>query len=384
VKILQLSSDWKWTGPAAPMLHLLAAQRERGDEVELVCAEPPLDSAASLSLAGVARALGMPPVLTLEPARGVHPLRDARDARRLRALIETRGFDVVHTWHTRDHALALRAAGRRRRAGQTRIVRSYKLAEPIPAHPWNRWLFGPGTDGLVCVSRAAAQANDRLRGGRPTISAFGAVDVERFHPAPPDKAVRESLGLASSQPSATPAVVGIVARAQRHRRFDLLLEAMARLAQADPAARLLIVGRGTHIQETAVVPAARLGIADRVIFSGYRTDDYVDVLRSIDVFTFLVPGSDGGCRALLEAAACGLPAVTTRRGAIPEIVVDGETGILVDERPEALAAAWRTLLDDRARRIRLGAAARRRAELHFTPARLAADVARLYAAIGAA
>jgi glycosyltransferase involved in cell wall biosynthesis len=115
-----------------------------------------------------------------------------------------------------------------------------------------------------------------------------------------------------------------------------------------------------------------------VIFAGYRSDDYTDVLRCIDVFTFLVPGSDGGCRALLEAAACGLPAVATRRGALPEIVVDGETGLLVDERVDAVAVAWRTLLDDPARRAKLGAAARERALRHFDPNRLADQVIALY------
>ena len=102
-----------------------------------------------------------------------------------------------------------------------------------------------------------------------------------------------------------------------------------------------------------------------LLIVGYRSDDYLDVLRCASIFTFLVPGSDGGCRALLEAAACGLPAVTSRRGALPEIVVDGETGLLVDEDPGALASAWQLLLDDGPRRAKLGQAARRRAEAHF-------------------
>ena len=102
------------------------------------------------------------------------------------------------------------------------------------------------------------------------------------------------------------------------------------------------------------------------------------MLRAMDVFTFLVPGSDGTCRALLEAQACGLPAVTTRRGALPEIVVDGETGRVVDESPEALAGAWGALLADAEARARLGAAARRRSEAHFSPERLAKHVLALY------
>jgi glycosyltransferase involved in cell wall biosynthesis len=376
LRILQLTSDWKWTGPAAPMLQLAAAQRAAGHEVALACAPAPPESEPSLR----ARACeaGFAPVLELSRSRGVRPLRDRGDAARLRALVAEREFDVVHTWHTRDHVLALRAAAAPRRAGRTRVVRSYKQADPIPAWPWNRWLFGPGSDALACVSRASAEANRRLRGGRPVGAVYGAVDLARFAPAPRgarDRA-RASLGLAPEH-----RVIGIVARAQRHRRFDLLLDALALVARRDARVRLVVVGRGTHIEETAVAPAARLGIADRVIFAGYRTGDYADVLRCFDVFTFLVPGSDGGCRALLEAAACAIPAVTSRRGALPELVEDGRTGTLVDERPEALAAAWQTLFDDPERRAAVGRAARARAEREWSPERLAASVDALYAAI---
>ncbi len=104
----------------------------------------------------------------------------------------------------------------------------------------------------------------------------------------------------------------------------------------------------------------------------------MDVLRAIDVFTFLVPGSDGTCRALLEAAACGIPAVTSKRGALPEIVIDGVTGILCEEDPETLAGAWRALLDDPARRRSMGENARQRAETAFIPSRFAEEAEALY------
>ncbi|MFP8879558.1 MAG: glycosyltransferase, partial [Myxococcota bacterium] len=98
-----------------------------------------------------------------------------------------------------------------------------------------------------------------------------------------------------------------------------------------------------------------------------------------DIFTFLVPGSDGTCRALLEAAACGLPAVVTRRGSLAEIVIDGETGLVVDEDPDSLADAWGRLLGDPALAAQMGAAARSRAERTFAPAHFAERVAALYA-----
>ena len=371
MRILQLTSDWKWTGPAAPMVELLLALRQRGHEVWLACPPPP--PGATSSLRGRACEAGAAPDLELTRGRGLRPLRDRTEARRLAAWLAEREVDVVHAWHTRDHLLALRAGALRSRGGPA-LVRAWKSAARIPASPWNRWLFGPGTDGLLCVSPGAARAQARLRGGRPLRGAFGAVDPQRFRPAPGRSArLAEELGIAPEH-----VVVGIAARVQRHRRFDLLLEAMARLARAVPDARLVVIGRGTHLEEVARAPARRLGIADRVVFAGYRSDDYVDALRLCDVFSLLVPGSDGGCRAVLEAAACGVPAVTTRRGALPEIVVDGETGILVDERPEALAAAWQALLADPSRRARMGRAARERATRCFTREHLADAVEDLY------
>jgi len=355
------------------MLRLLLAQRVRGHQAELACPDAP--AGAGPGLVERARDAGVEPLCRLGRGRGARWWRDRADTGRLRALLRAHRFDVIHAWHTRDHALAWRAAGPRRQGEGPRIVRSYGRAQRISRWPWNRLLFGAGTDALLCVSREAARANAGLCRGRPVVGAFGAVDVGRFQPGPAPETVRASLGLEPQH-----RVVGIVARVQRHRRFDLLLEAMRELAAGDPDARLLVVGRGTHLDDLAREPASRLGIADRVIFAGYRQGDYADVLRAMDLFTFLVPGSDGTCRALLEANACGIPAVTSRRGALPEIVLDGETGLLVDERPDALCAGWRSLLGDPERRLRMGRAARRRAERHFAPAVLADAVERLYGA----
>jgi glycosyltransferase involved in cell wall biosynthesis len=376
LKVLQLTGDWKWTGPAEPMVQLALGLRERGHTVDLACAAPPPGEDRGVAIEAARR--GVAPLLTFAAGRGVRPIGDAGVSRTLARLVRSERYDVVHAWHTRDHVLALRARGLRSSlfgapAVVPAVVRSWRRAEPPGNGPWTRWLFGSGCEGLVCVSPGAAAAAAPLRGGRPVAGCFGAVDLETFRPDPGAETAREALGL---PPEAL--VVGIVARIQPHRRFDVLLDAAARLFEAEPRARLVVVGRGTRRTELAEEPARRLGIADRVVFAGWRGPDYGAVLRSIDLFTFLVPGSDGTCRALLEAAACGIPAVTSRRGALPEIVSDGETGVLVDETPEALAAAWLLLLRDPARRRELGANARKRAESAFTPGRFAAEVEALY------
>jgi alpha-1,6-mannosyltransferase len=278
----------------------------------------------------------------------------------------------VHVWHTRDHVLGLRAlagAG----GGGPRLVRSWRRIGPPP--PWERWLLGTAA-GLLCASPAAAAGAARWRRGRPTAGAFGAVDLARFRPGRPDPGVRASLGLAPEH-----RVVAVAARVQPHRRFDLLLAAAERLFRQDPLARLLVVGRGTRRAELAERPAECLGIRGRIAFAGYRRGDYPDVLRAADVFTLLAPGSDGGCPALLEAAACGLPAVVPRRAPLGEIVVPGVTGLVVEESAGALAGAWGELLTQPERRLALGAGARRRAEERFAPDQLAAQADALYRAV---
>lgn len=370
MRILQTSSDWKWTGPAAPMLELALALRARGHAVELACPEAPEGEAG---LAARARAAGLPPALALSRGRAARPLRDRDDVRRLRAHLADGGFDVVHAWHTRDHVLARRAGAGRRRAEAPALVRSWPRAE-APRSPGHRALLGPFADAVWCVSPESAARLAPLRRGRPVAGGFGAVDLARFRPGPSAPAARARLGLAAGD-----RVVGTVARVQPQRRFDLLLAAAARWLHGDPRARLVVVGRGTRRAELAERPAARLGIADRVVFAGHVDAGYPELLRALDVFTLLAPGSDGTCRAALEAAATGLPAVVTARGALPEIVRPGETGLVVPEDPDALARAWQELLASPERRARMGAAARRRAESRFAPARLAAEVEALYA-----
>lgn len=353
------------------MLQLGLALRAHGHFVALACPEAP--DASMRSLAGEARIAGLAPSITLSHGRAASWLGERSDVEALQHFLEEQAIDIVHTWHTHDHLLALRASRTRRRQKKTKLVRSYRVAERIAPWPWNRWLFGPGTDGLLCVSPETARRNVALRGGRPVAAAFGAVDHARFSPKPRNLDVMRALGLSPEHQ-----VVGIVARVQPHRRFDLLLDACEILFRENSQARFLVIGRGTRRAELLDEPVRQRGLADRVLLAGYRHQDFADVLRCIDVFTFLVPGSDGTCRALLEAAACGIPAVTSSRGALLELVEHERTGLIVPEAPQALATAWQALLKNESLRSRLGAAAHLRAQVIFTPQNYAQSVEQFY------
>ena len=292
MKILQLTSDWKWTGPAEPMIHAVVGLRARGHAVD--AAFPATPPGYGDALAERAHARGVVPVY--EPARGqgYWPLRDGGEVRRLRAFLREREYDVVHAVHARAQILARLALGRRRE--RTALVTTWTHGEPIPARPWNRWLYGPrGCDGLAVLSERLAERTRAWLGATPERIGVveGVVDTDRFAPRPRRAELAESLGLKPDQ-----RVVGLIARLQPHRRVDLILEALRRALADAPGLRLLVVGRGTRAREVLDEPARALGLEHAVIRAGYlRGDDYLDTLALIDALVYLVPGSDGACRA---------------------------------------------------------------------------------------
>jgi glycosyltransferase involved in cell wall biosynthesis len=361
------------------MLALMNALRARGHQVDLVCPEAPSDSNRSLWQEATKRNLD--PIRPVEAMRSAISPGDAERVRRLRGWLETDElagpYDIVHCWHSRDHVLAARALQlgtfRMSRASRTRLVRSLSHADEITAWPWNRWLFGPACDGLICVSDQVVEMNRPLRRGRVISATSGAVDLDALEIRRNRRLIRAELGVPEGAK-----LVGVVARMQPHRRFDLLLGALRRIVQEKPDVRLVLIGRGTHADRVVRAPARELGLEANVVFAGYRVDDYADVLGAMDLFTFLVPGSDGTCRALLQAAALGLPLVGMSRGAIPEIISNGQTGLIVSEDPAAIASAWSQLFDDPDRRREMGEAARRDARVRFSPERFAAWIERFY------
>ena len=104
--VLQLTSDWKWTGPAEPMLGLGLALRALGATVDFAFPLGPAE--ATQSLASKSREQGVERVLPLRRGRGLHPVADLGDVGRLRRFFRERRPDLVHCWHTRDHRRAAR------------------------------------------------------------------------------------------------------------------------------------------------------------------------------------------------------------------------------------------------------------------------------------
>jgi glycosyltransferase involved in cell wall biosynthesis len=128
-------------------------------------------------------------------------------------------------------------------------------------------------------------------------------------------------------------------------------------------ARVLVVGDGPE-REALAARAAAAGIAERVTFVG-STRDVIGLYAAMDVLV-LPSLQEGSPNVVLEAMACGLPVVASAVGGVPEIIDEERTGYLVAPGDaNALARKLALLAHDRARRVQLGRASRRRIEDHF-------------------
>lgn len=159
------------------------------------------------------------------------------------------------------------------------------------------------------------------------------------------------------------------------KRIEDVVEAFVAV---DPRAVLLILGNAYGVDPAALQARAReLGFGDRLIMPG-RIEDSAAALRAVDVFVSCSV-FEGASNAIIEAMAAGLPVVGTAVGGTPEVVMDGETGLLVPARdPVALGQAIARLVLDRPLRARLGAKGLERARRVHDQAHMQRAYAELY------
>jgi glycosyltransferase involved in cell wall biosynthesis len=147
------------------------------------------------------------------------------------------------------------------------------------------------------------------------------VDVQRFHPQWPSKALKREFAFPPNTP-----VVGIVAALRPEKHHELFLQSAALIRRRRPRARFLIVGDGP-LRPRLESLARELQLADAVHFLGVRPD-VPELLALLDVLV-LTSRMEANPVSILEAMATEKPVVATRVGSIPETVLDGQTGYLV-------------------------------------------------------
>jgi glycosyltransferase involved in cell wall biosynthesis len=363
--MMKVCTSRAWGGMEMSMVRSSVGLRSRGHRVIPVCA-PGTPTAIRLC------DLGFTPVLA-DLRIKVHPLQ----AWRLGSLIQKEGVEVVHCDWSRDlFTLVPALLGARR----TPLVLHKHVGVIRPKRLWiHHWLYRR-VDMVVAISeviRANVIAMHPIDPAKVTVIHHG-IDLSRFTPDPQRRArTRASLNLAPDH-----LVVGIVGRIAKAKGHIEFFDMARSVAASEPRARFLVVGEPTHGEEAAgqaiLDLIGRYGIADRVIVTGFR-QDIPEMLEAMDIFAFPSRAEAFGL-ALIEAMAMGLPTVSSNCDGVLDIVVAGETGLMVPPRDGApLAAAVGQLLASADLRARLGQAGRARAHALFGEDRMLRRLEELYA-----
>src|SRR5690348_1742275 len=272
--------------------------------------------------------------------------------RRLATLLNGGRFDIVHAHKFGSNVWGTLFG----RAFHVPVVIAHEHTWSYKGQPLRKWIDGRIVGRLatrfIAVSDADAARmveDEKVASEKVVVMPTGYV----ARPLAPDTDLRSELGLTSETP-----LIGTAVVFRPQKAVEVLLEAHARLLRTMPDVHLVIAGEGptrAEIQRRA----RELSLDGRVHFLGHR-DDVDAILRSLDVAA-LSSDFEGSPLFVLECMANGTPIVATAVGGIPQMVLDGETGVLVPPRdPEALAGAIEHLLVDPERRAVLAAAAANR------------------------
>jgi len=330
-------------------------------------------------LSGAIRVFGVP------LNRKVAPLADLRAVAAIFSILRASKFHAVHTFAPKAGLLGMLAAwlarvpirihtfqgevwASRRGLGRLVLWATDWLTSRLATH---RLVVGSGeksfliASGILPSDKAEVLADGSIAG----------VDLDKFQPDPDArKRIRADLGLRPSE-----LIILFLGRLVRDKGVLDLADAFVRLAPRIPNAALVFVGPDEEDMQAKIVQLANV-VRGRISFAGY-TDRPSRFLAAADVLC-LPSYREGFSTAILEAAACRVPAIATRIYGTENAVVDGVTGQLYEAgNIEQLTCALVRLLEDAQLRSNMGLAARERAVRRFSRTRLTQAMLEYYRSI---
>jgi glycosyltransferase involved in cell wall biosynthesis len=298
---------------------------------------------------------------------------DLSAAWRLSRLVKQLRPDVIHAHDPHGvamAALALSMSGARTPRPLPPLVAARRVDFHIKGNALSRWKYRQ-VDCFICASSAIREmiVADGVPAER-AVTIHEGIDLGRVAAAPRAN-LHEDLWLPHDAP-----IVGNVAALVAHKGQRHLIEAAAIVVKKVPDARFVIAGEG-ELRSMLERQIKEHRLEKHVFLAGFRPD-ILSVHKAFDVFV-MSSLTEGLGTSLLDAMACGKPIVATKAGGIPEVVVDGQTGLLVEPRDdEGMADAIVRLLRDETIRRRMGTAGEARVRERFSSERMVQDTLAVY------
>ena len=290
------------------------------------------------------------------------------------------GIDLVHTniESTLDAGIAAKLAG----LPHISHFRGNTTDSPKPVFDLLTAIMNWDSDLIFAISEATAGIFRRRGYDSKVQVLYNAIELSRFtHPKKEQRVnTRKEWGISPSAP-----VIGSVGRIHPRKHYEPMLRAFPKVLRRFPEARMVIVGPAEQVEERAykaslVELSKSLGITSSLIFVGWRAD-VETALAGFDLFC-ITSLNEGFGRVVAEAMAAGLPVVASRMGALPELVLDGETGLLSEpDDVHALGQSLVKLLASPGLRKNLGRSGRERSYQLFDATRQAEELRAVYEAL---
>ncbi|HEV1995271.1 MAG TPA: glycosyltransferase family 4 protein [Candidatus Acidoferrum sp.] len=353
MRVLYVDLEREWRGGQSQALLTLVGLRERGHEVELLAAQDsPL--AKRVSEAGIK--------VHQVPRFGLR----AWAARAIHSLITRKRFDLVHL--NEPHALT--AAWLAKAHRRLPLLLSRRIGFPLQKNAVSQARYR-AVERFVANSKDVAQSlvDSGIAAERISIVNEG---VEIFPARTPEERskARKHWGVRENEFLFGCVSVFVPEKGQRH-----LIEALPLVRALHPEVRLLLAGDGPCRAELRAL-TKRLGQTEAVLFPGF-IKEVAQVYAALDAFVF--PSEFEGLGTALQAAmAAGLPCISTRRGALAEVVESERTALVAEPNGKEFAAMMLRLINDKELRKNLSKAGRREVEQRFSAGRMVEKTIHVY------
>lgn len=307
--------------------------------------------------------------LDLVPLAPRHEV-DLRAAWQLSRVIRDLRPDVLHAHDPHSVAMGAQALAFVPHVTRAPLIASRRVDFHLKKSSLSRWKYRQ-VDLFLCASEAirVILVSDGIPAER-TVTVHEGIDVDHVAAMPP-RSVHAEFFLPRNAP-----VIGHTAALVSHKGQGHLIDAAALVVRQVPDARLVILGEG-DLRPVLERRISELHLEKHVTLGGFRPDA-LSLMKTFDLFA-MSSITEGLGTSLLDAMACGKAVVATRAGGIPEVVVHGQTGLLVAPTShEEMAAAIVRLLRDDALRDRFGDAGRARVHARFSTERMVRETLDMY------
>lgn len=360
MKILQINSASNWGGGEVYTVNLCQKLISKGHEVTLACRPDSAIKRKALE-SGI-------PIFELPLVGAV----DFQSSFKLSRFCKEKKINIVHVHLARDYWIARYV---KIQFPSIHLIFTRHLLKPIKSSVFHKWLFRK-VNKVIAVSDAVKESllMQNLLPHKRIITIYNGIDVNLFDTAR-SGIIRKEFGFDDNLK-----LIGMVGQIAPHKGNDFFIKSASLVSEHFSNVKFLMVGDdfqgGKYIEELRQL-SKNLGIGDRVIFLGPRTD-IPEIMKDLDLFVFASKNDSFGL-VITEAMAAGVPVIATNAGGAKEIILNKKTGFLVDaDQPNSLVDIMVTLLKDENMAKTFGDAGRKRAFEKFNIERMVDEIISVY------